>query len=51
MTGAAKPARAVDGIDIQPLLSGAKTELEREVVLYFDSVNVQCARWGKWKVQ
>jgi len=50
MTGAAKPARALDGIDIQPLLSGAKAELEREVVLYFDSNNVQCARWGKWKV-
>jgi len=50
MTGAAKPARATDGIDITPLLTGAKTELEREVLLYFDNINVQCARDGKWKV-
>ena len=50
MTGAAKPTRATDGIDITPLLTGAKTEIEREVLLYFDNINVQCARSGKWKV-
>lgn len=50
MTGAAKPARPIDGIDIMPLLTGAKSELDRDVLLYFDSVNVQCARVGNWKV-
>lgn len=49
MTGAAKPSRATDGIDISALLTGAKTELDREVILYFDNINVQCARSGKWK--
>jgi arylsulfatase len=46
----AQPPDAADGVDIWPLLSGAKPELERDVVLYFDDVNVQCARWGKWKL-
>ncbi|MFN0104505.1 MAG: sulfatase-like hydrolase/transferase, partial [Bryobacteraceae bacterium] len=50
MTGAAKPSRPTDGIDITPLLTGAKNELDREVILYFDNINVQCARSGKWKV-
>lgn len=50
LTGAAKPARATDGVDITPLLTGAKTEMERDVLLYFDNWNVQCARHGKWKV-
>ena len=50
MTGADKPARPTDGIDISELLTGAKTELERETILYFDSINLQCARSGKWKL-
>ena len=50
MTGTAKPARATDGMDITPLLTGAKTELEREAILYFDNINVQCVRQGKWKL-
>lgn len=39
-----------DGIDIWPLLSGAKPAIEREAFLYFDDVYLQCARWGKWKL-
>ncbi len=50
MTGAARPTRPTDGIDITPLLTGAKSELDRDVILYFDSINVQCARSGKWKL-
>ena len=50
MTGAALPTRAVDGRDISTLLAGKAKELDREVILYFDGVNVQCARWGKWKL-
>lgn len=44
------PGNPVDGIDIGPLLSGQKSELEREAVLYFDNVYLQCARWGNWKL-
>jgi arylsulfatase len=50
LTGAALPKLPVDGIDIWPLLSGARPSLDREVLLYFDSWNLQCARWGKWKL-
>jgi arylsulfatase len=50
LTGAAMPKLPVDGIDIWPLLSAAQPSLEREALLYFDGWNVQCARWGKWKL-
>jgi arylsulfatase A len=50
LTGAALPARPVDGIDISPLLTGAKPAIERDVILYFDNVHIQCARWGQWKL-
>lgn len=45
-----EPKNPVDGIDIWPLLSGAKTELEREALLYFDNWNLQCIRLGRWKL-
>ena len=44
------PKKPLDGIDIWPLLSGQKQDMEREALLYFDHVNVQCARWGRWKL-
>jgi len=44
------PKNPLDGINIWPLLSGQKQELEREVLLYFDGWNVQCARWRQWKL-
>lgn len=44
------PKNPLDGIDIWPLLAGQKQELEREVLLYFDDWNVQCARWRQWKL-
>ena len=50
LTGASLPASPLDGIDIWPLLTGEREELEREALLYFDSVNLQCARLGKWKL-
>ena len=50
LTGAALPKLPIDGIDIWPLLSAARPSLEREALLYFDGWNVQCARWGKWKL-
>jgi arylsulfatase len=51
LTGARLPAAQLDGIDIWPLLTGAKVSLDRpEPLLYFDDWNLQCARWGKWKL-
>lgn len=50
LTGAKSPLKPVDGIDIWPLLSGDKSSLDREVLLYFDNWNVQCARWQQWKL-
>jgi arylsulfatase len=44
------PAKPLDGIDIWPLLSGKAPQLEREALLYFDDWNLQCARWGRWKL-
>ncbi len=39
-----------DGIDIWPLLTAARPALDREVFLYFDNMDLQCARLGKWKL-
>ncbi len=50
LTGAALPKLPLDGIDIWPLLNGQSASLEREALLYFDGWNLQCARWGKWKL-
>lgn len=46
----AVPRNPTDGIDIWPLLSGQKPSLDREVILYFDNLYLQCARWGRWKL-
>jgi hypothetical protein len=32
------------------MLSGKQAEIEREALLYFDNVHLQCARLGKWKL-
>jgi len=50
LCGAELPRNPLDGIDISPLLTGAKLELEREALLYFNGLNLQCARWRKWKL-
>lgn len=50
LTSAPFPKTDLDGIDIWPLLSGQKPNLDREALLYFDDWNLQCARWGKWKL-
>lgn len=50
LCGARLPEKPLDGIDIWPLLTGKKDELEREALLYFDGWNVQCARRGRWKL-
>lgn len=50
LAGAQPPPKPLDGIDIWPLLSGKQQELEREALLYFDDIYLQCARWGRWKL-
>src|SRR5258707_9009992 len=36
LAGGEMPAKPLDGIDMWPLLSGQKTAIEREALLYFD---------------
>jgi arylsulfatase A len=45
------PSKPLDGLNIWPVLSGqAEDVANREVFLYFDSWNLQCARLGQWKL-
>ncbi len=50
LSDAPLPDKPLDGVDIWPLLTGAKQQLDREALLYFDDWNVQCARWQRWKL-
>jgi arylsulfatase len=50
LCGASLPPQPLDGVDIWPLLTGARREVPREMLLYFDDWNLQCARQGKWKL-
>jgi len=48
--GAPLPGNPLDGTDIWPLLTGERQTLDRDVLLYFDGWNLQCARLGQWKL-
>ena len=50
LTGAARPAQTLDGVDIWPLLDGQGVPPAREVFLYFNDEYLQCARSGDWKL-
>ena len=50
LTKAALPAKPLDGIDIWSLLSGRVQQIERDPLLYFNAWDLQCARWGNWKL-
>jgi arylsulfatase len=50
LCGALPPPNPLDGVDIWPMLTGERGEVERDVFLYFDSVYLQCARLGRWKL-
>jgi arylsulfatase A len=50
LTNAPLPAATLDGVDIWPLLTGQTGDLPRETFLYFDSINLQAARQGAWKL-
>ncbi len=49
LAGAA-PEKEVDGVDILPLLTGGRTTLERDPLLYFHGRDLHAARWGNWKL-
>jgi arylsulfatase A len=44
------PALPLDGIDLWPIMAGQTDSIERDALLYFDDLQLQCARWGKWKL-
>jgi len=50
LCGATPPSSPLDGIDIWPLLTGQNESIDREVLLYFDNWDLQCARWMNWKL-
>ncbi|MEZ5355815.1 MAG: sulfatase [Bryobacteraceae bacterium] len=50
LCGATPLPNPSDGIDIWPMLTGARPNIEREALLMFDLMDLQCARWGKWKL-
>ena len=50
LTGATLPEKPVDGMDIWPLMTGKQKQMDRDALLYFDDIHLQCARWGKWKL-
>jgi arylsulfatase A len=50
LCGGVMPEKPVDGVDIWPILSGAKESLDRAPLLYFNAYELQCARWKSWKL-
>jgi arylsulfatase A len=50
LAGAPVPPESVDGVDIWPMLSGQQTSVDREALLFFDCWQLQCVRWGPWKL-
>jgi arylsulfatase A len=50
LANAPLPSNRLDGVDIWPVLSGQSTSVDRDMFLYFDGWNLQCARWGRWKL-
>ena len=50
LSGAPLPSKLLDGINISGLLTGRQEKIERGVILYFQGWDLQCARWGDWKL-
>ena len=50
LAGAPLPPNPLDGVNIWPLLTGEQSAVERDAFLYFSSLDVQCARLGRWKL-
>ncbi|MBS1875482.1 MAG: sulfatase [Acidobacteria bacterium] len=50
LCGGEPTSKPLDGIDIWPMLSGQKETMDRDVLLYFDNWDLQCARSMNWKL-
>ncbi len=50
LSGAPLPANPLDGVDITAMLTGQADEVPRDMLLYFDAWQLQCARLGRWKL-
>jgi len=50
LCGAVLPEKPLDGLDIWPILAGRKEQFDRDPLLYFNAWDLQCARWGNWKL-
>ncbi len=50
LCGGELPKKPLDGMDIWPMLSGAKASIDREPLLYFDHWDLQCLRSMNWKL-
>jgi arylsulfatase len=50
LCGGALPKQPLDGIDIWPLLTGEKSDMERGTLLYFQNIYLECGRWKNWKL-
>ena len=51
LAGVSLPQRKIDGVNLWPLLSGAKDAKTREVFYFFHGFNLQAVRSGDWKLQ
>ncbi len=49
MAGVSAPS-ILDGIDIGPILTGEVDRIGRDVILHFNNWDLQCARYGPWKL-
>jgi arylsulfatase A-like enzyme len=50
MAGAGQPWQPLDGVDITSVLEARDTPVERDVFLFLDGYDVQCARFGNFKL-
>src|SRR5262249_17511273 len=50
LANAQLPNVPLDGVDLWPILSEQSETVDREIFLYFDNWNLQCARMGPWKL-
>jgi len=44
------PSKPLDGIDVTSMLTGDADQIEHGLFLYFDLWQLQCARYGDWKL-
>jgi arylsulfatase len=50
LSEASLPPKPLDGIDVWPMLTGQVSSIDRAPLLYFNTWDLQCARWNNWKL-